>query len=59
MFLDPIDSGTWLLSAGQPHMLVTDQWLRPATLGLVRFYRITAGIVPTSQSLYKLEKQSG
>jgi hypothetical protein len=28
-------------------------------LGLVRFYRIAPGIVPTNQSLYKLEKQSG
>jgi hypothetical protein len=31
----------------------------PTPLGLVRFYRITPGIVPANQSLYKLEKQSG
>jgi hypothetical protein len=30
-----------------------------ALLGLVRFYRIAPGIVPTNQNLYKLEKQSG
>jgi hypothetical protein len=27
-------------------------------IGLVRFHRIAPGIVPTNQSLYKLEKQS-
>jgi hypothetical protein len=30
-----------------------------AGLGLVRFCRIAPGIVPATQSLYKLEKQSG
>jgi hypothetical protein len=30
-----------------------------ASSGLVRLCRITPGIVPANQSLYKLEKQSG
>jgi hypothetical protein len=39
--------------------MVREVQVKANQLGPVRLYRITPGIVPSKQSLYKLEKQSG